>query len=207
MCSSLQMLHVCRWYTQPVCGLFGNEARRVGFQGRLPIFRTPPTAVASLPEGSVWWEGSLNAVVGVVDRHQEAGNHAVAFQRFLPRRSLAQGSAGREQPLPRASSSYRETQRESVTVRVPPPRQGREAQLSFGALKPKPDLGTILQAKRSSAKRTYSPLGKSGVHSSARWPSLLSALRRSVCQPCHIRCYRAQRSPASGHLSSFRLET
>ncbi len=43
----LQVVHT------PVCGLFGNEARRVGFQGRLPIFRAPPTAFASLPEGSV----------------------------------------------------------------------------------------------------------------------------------------------------------
>ncbi len=25
-------------------------------------------------------------------------------------------------------------------------------------------------------------------------------LRRSVCQPCHVRCFRAQRSPASTHL-------
>ncbi len=29
-----------------------------------------------------------------------------------------------------------------------------------------------------------SPLGKSGVHRITRCPSLLSALRRSVCQPC-----------------------
>ncbi len=48
--------------------------------------------------------------------------------------------------------------------------------------------------------------GKSGVHRNIRCPSLLSALRRSACQPCHIRCSRVQRSPASTHLSLFRPE-
>ncbi len=56
MCSSLQTLHVCRWYTQPVCGLFGSEACRVSSR-----FGSPPTAYASLPEVSVWWEGSLQS--------------------------------------------------------------------------------------------------------------------------------------------------
>ncbi len=50
------------------------------------------------------------------------------------------------------------------------------------------------------------PLRKSGVHLIIRCPSLLSALRGSVCQPCHPRCFRAQRSPASTSLS-FHLET
>ncbi len=66
-----------------------------------------------------------DAVDAVVDRHQEAGRQAVAFQRFLPRHSLTQGAAGREQPLPRAGSSYREAQKESVAACAPPRRRGR----------------------------------------------------------------------------------
>ncbi|KAI2644882.1 Isoleucine--tRNA ligase [Labeo rohita] len=42
-------------------------------------------------------------------------------------------------------------------------------------------------------------LGKSVVHRILRCPSLLGALGRLACQPC--RCFRAQRSPASPHLS------
>ncbi len=63
-----------------------------------------------------------DAVDTVVDRHQEAGRQAAAFQRFLPRCSLTQGAAGREQLLPRAGSSYREAQKESVATRAPPRR-------------------------------------------------------------------------------------
>ncbi len=59
-----------------------------------------------------------NAVCAIVDRQQEARKQAAAFHRFLPRRSLAQGAAGQEQPLPHASSSYREAQKESVTGRA-----------------------------------------------------------------------------------------
>ncbi len=79
-----------------------------------------------------------DAVGAVVDRHQEAGKQAVAFQRFLPRRSLAQGAAC-HRPCP------------------PPPRQGRGGKHSSrsGASKPKPDLRTVLQAKRSSANRHW----------------------------------------------------
>ncbi|KAI2647659.1 Protein P [Labeo rohita] len=42
-------------------------------------------------------------------------------------------------------------------------------------------------------------LGKGVVHRILRCPSLLGALGRLACQPC--RCFRAQRSPASPHLS------
>ncbi len=62
----------------------------------------------------------VDAVDSVVDRHQEARRQAAAFQRFFPRRSLAQGAAGREQPRPCAGSSYREAQKESVAARAPP---------------------------------------------------------------------------------------
>ncbi len=58
-----------------------------------------------------------DAVNSVVDRFQEASKQAAAFQRFLPRRSVALGAAGREQPQPCTSSSYREVQRQSVAAR------------------------------------------------------------------------------------------
>ncbi len=95
-----------------------------------------------------------DAVGAVVDRHQDARKQAAAFQRFLPRPSLAQGAAGREQPLPRTGSLYREAQKESVAARAPPwrGRGGKQGSRS-GASKPKSDLRTVLQAKRSSAKR------------------------------------------------------
>ncbi len=40
-----------------------------------------------------------------------------------------------------------------------------------------------------------------------RCPSLLSALRRSVCTPCHIRCFRAQRSNCSDYTRGQSPET
>ncbi len=68
-----------------------------------------------------------DAVDSVVDRYQEARKQAAAFQRFLPRRSIALGAAGREQPQPCTSSSYREIQRQSVASRAPPQRdRGRQ---------------------------------------------------------------------------------
>ncbi|KAI2646466.1 Transposon Ty3-G Gag-Pol polyprotein [Labeo rohita] len=51
-----------------------------------------------------------DAVDSVVSRYQEARKQAAAFQRFLPRRSLAPTAAGREQPSPSTSSSYRQVQ-------------------------------------------------------------------------------------------------
>ncbi|KAI2653716.1 PTS system lactose-specific EIICB component [Labeo rohita] len=58
-----------------------------------------------------------DAVNSVVDRYQEARKQAAAFQRFLPRRHPAHRAAGREQPRPSTSSSYRETQKQSVAKR------------------------------------------------------------------------------------------
>ncbi len=96
-----------------------------------------------------------DAVDSVVDRHQEARRQAAAFQRFLPRCSLARGAAGREQPLPRADSSYREAQKESVAARAPLHKnRGRGGKKRRSRTsQPKPDLRTVLQAKRSSAKK------------------------------------------------------
>ncbi|KAI2646068.1 Transposon Ty3-G Gag-Pol polyprotein [Labeo rohita] len=64
-----------------------------------------------------------DAVNYVVDRYQEARKQAAAFQRFLPRRHPAHGAAGREQPQLSTSSSYRETQKQSVATRTPPQRE------------------------------------------------------------------------------------
>ncbi len=63
-----------------------------------------------------------DAVDSVVDRYQEALKQVAAFQRFLPCHFIALGAAGREQPQPCTSSSYREIQRQSVASRAPPQR-------------------------------------------------------------------------------------
>ncbi len=99
-----------------------------------------------------------DVVDSVVDRHQEAGRQMEEFQRFHSRRSLAHGAAGREQPLPRTSSSHREAQKESIATRAPPKgmgRRGRESSRSRTSQPTKPYLLTVLQAKRSSAKRPW----------------------------------------------------
>ncbi len=88
-------------------------------------------------------------------RHQEAKKQAAVFQRFLPRRSLAQGAAGREQPLPRAGSSYRGVQKESVAAWRG--RGGKQGSRS-GASKSKPDLRKTAGSDGSCVQRdTYWP--------------------------------------------------
>ncbi len=75
------------------------------------------------------------------------------FQRFLPRCSLAQGAAGRKNPPPRTSFSHRDAQKESVATRATP-RRDRGGKRSWSrASKPKPDMWTVLQAKRSSTEK------------------------------------------------------
>ncbi|KAI2661618.1 Transposon Ty3-G Gag-Pol polyprotein [Labeo rohita] len=64
-----------------------------------------------------------DSVNSVVDRYQEARKQAAAFQRFLPLRHPAREAAGREQPRPSTSSSYREAQKQSVATRTPPHRE------------------------------------------------------------------------------------
>ncbi|KAI2645059.1 Retrovirus-related Pol polyprotein from transposon 17.6 [Labeo rohita] len=61
---------------------------------------------------------------------------------------------------------------------------------------------TLVLVSEPGAGSSLSPrmlLGKGVVHRILRCPSLLGALGRLACQPC--RCFRAQRSPASPHLS------
>ncbi len=82
-----------------------------------------------------------DAVDSVVDRYQEARKQAATFQWFLPRRSIALGAAGREQPQPCTSSSYREIQRQSVASRAPPQRdRGRQRPKKSRPSGTKPDL-------------------------------------------------------------------
>jgi hypothetical protein len=94
-----------------------------------------------------------DAVNTVVDRYQEARRQAAAFQRFLPRRSRAQRAAGQEQPSPRTISSYREAQKQSVASRAPPQRSRGGKRSGSRTFKVEPDLRTVLQSKRSSAKK------------------------------------------------------
>ncbi|KAL0161017.1 hypothetical protein M9458_044742, partial [Cirrhinus mrigala] len=81
-----------------------------------------------------------NSVNSVVDRYQEARKQAAAFQRFLPLRHPAREAAGREQPRPSTSSSYRDAQKQSVATRTQPHRERV-------VVRSKPDL-------RSSTKRS-----------------------------------------------------
>ncbi|KAL0176947.1 hypothetical protein M9458_029277, partial [Cirrhinus mrigala] len=103
-----------------------------------------------------------DAVDSVVNRYQEARKQAAAFQKFLPRRSLAHVAAGREQPQPCTSSSYREVQKLSVASRAPPSR-GRDPRHSRpGSSKARPDLRVVLQAKRAPAQKV-APAGEEWV--------------------------------------------
>ncbi len=96
-----------------------------------------------------------DAVNSVVDRFQEASKQAAAFQRFLPRRSIALGAAGREQPQPCTSSSYREVQRQSVASRAPQQRdRGRQRSKKSRPSETKPDLRVVLQSRKPSMKQS-----------------------------------------------------
>ncbi len=95
-----------------------------------------------------------DAINSVVDRYQEARKQAAAFQRFLPRHSLALVAAGLEQPPTRTSSSYREAQTQSVTSRAPPQWDQDRQRCRSGASKAKPDLRVMLQSRKSSTKRS-----------------------------------------------------
>ncbi len=93
-----------------------------------------------------------DAINSVVDRYQEARKQAAAFQRFRPRRSIALGAAGREQPQPCTSSSYREVQKQSVASRAPPQRDRGRRRSKSGASKARPDLRVVLQSGKPSTK-------------------------------------------------------
>ncbi len=105
--------------------------------------------------GSSYWTTRLCLWVcsATLDSHQEAHRDAGAFQWFLPHRPLAQAAARWEQPQPRASSSYREAQRQSVTTRAPSSRD-RDGKWHSGSgpSKLKTDLRAVLQAKKALKK-------------------------------------------------------
>ncbi len=96
--------------------------------------------------GSSYWTTRLCLWVcsATLDSHQ-AQREAGAFQWFLPHRPLAQAAARWEQPQPRASSSYREPQRQSVTTRAPSSRDRDGKRHSApGPSKLKTDLRAVL---------------------------------------------------------------
>ncbi len=108
------------------------------------------------------------------------------------------------------------TTRQSVAYRASPPKNG--------------DTGSVLNRSRQSVKRIWGPLlflrrrrrrrqkkkkdltpegsgqwGQtppkwSGQHLILRCPSPSGVFRGPFCQPCHLVCFRAQRSPASAYL-------
>ncbi|KAI2645959.1 Retrovirus-related Pol polyprotein from transposon 17.6 [Labeo rohita] len=79
-----------------------------------------------------------DAVDSVVSRYQKVHKQAAAFQRFLPRRSLASTAAGCEQPSPCTSSSYRKTR---GTLGRGPPRRGPTCGWCFSLGGPRPQSG------------------------------------------------------------------
>ncbi len=91
-----------------------------------------------------------DAVKSVVDRYQ-ARKQAAAFQRFLPHRSRTLGAAGREH----TSSSYREAQKQSVASCAPPQRGQEQRHSKPGTAKLKTDMRAVLQARKSSAKKSW----------------------------------------------------
>ncbi|KAI2645010.1 2-oxoisovalerate dehydrogenase subunit beta [Labeo rohita] len=98
-----------------------------------------------------------DAINSVVDRYQEARKQAAAFQRYLSRRSLAQGAAGQEQHKPCTSSSYRASQKQSIVSRAPPQWDRDQRRSKSGASKAKPDLRVGFQSRKSSTKRAPVP--------------------------------------------------
>lgn len=96
------------------------------------------------------------AVDAVVNRFQHARTQGEAFRQYLPRRSgarMATAVEGRERAQP-SSSSYHQTQRQSVASRAPP----QHTQVSRRRSHPQPpetrDLRTILQSRRGRGKRS-----------------------------------------------------
>ncbi len=106
-----------------------------------------------------------DAVESVVDRHREARKQTGTFQRFLPRCPPPQAH-------PRASSSYREAQRQRVATRAPPSRdRGGKRRSAPGPSKPKTYLRAVLQAKKAS-KKPWRPWPRA-YEGSPRWRGMV----------------------------------
>ncbi|KAL0152886.1 hypothetical protein M9458_051819 [Cirrhinus mrigala] len=145
-----------------------------------------------------------DTVTSVADRYQQARQQAAAFQRFLPRRYHS-GAAGREQPHPSTSSSYRDTQKQSVASRAPLQRD-REAQRrsKSESSKPKINLRAVLQAKKASAKNS---LQRAHLAASARVRSGAGGLATSKGVSKTARTVVPCRSSISGHRASHSKNT
>ncbi len=128
--------------------------------------------------GSAYWTPRFSssglfgdAVNSVVDRFQEASKQAAAFRRFLPRRSRAQGLLGsspRRVPAPHTGR----LKRRALPLALPHG-GARSKRYSSGTSRSKPDLRSVLTARRSQKKKSWhmgvqdfwgqAPLGKKGV--------------------------------------------
>ncbi|KAL0154061.1 hypothetical protein M9458_050635, partial [Cirrhinus mrigala] len=130
-----------------------------------------------------------DAVDSVVSRYQEARKQAAAFQRFLPRHSLASAAAGHEQLPACTSSSYREVQKLSVATRAPPSRNRDQRHSRPGSSKAGPDLRAVLQSRRPPAKCSVNTRGQPLAASSlSRLFSSVEATAKCVCMgPAHCR--------------------
>lgn len=97
-----------------------------------------------------------DAVNEVVERFQENKKQSEAFKSFLPRRSNPDAAGRARQPQP-SCSSYRVFQKESVASRAPPQKSRGPSQHSQPKQsKQKPDLRTVLLAKKASAQKKRS---------------------------------------------------
>ncbi|KAI2650039.1 Transposon Ty3-G Gag-Pol polyprotein [Labeo rohita] len=102
-------------------------------------------------------DARLGLLACLATQYQEARKQAAAFQKFLPRRSLAHVAAGREQPQPCTSSSYREVQKLSVASRAPPSR-GRDSRHSRpGPLRRGPTCGSCFRRRGPRPKAVLTP--------------------------------------------------
>ncbi len=142
---------------------------------------------------------SVDSVDSVVDRYQEARKQAVAFKRFLPRHSIVLGAAGQELLIQGDSKTERCLSCSPVA--------GTRTTTLLGLLGRSPIWGSCfsLGSPRQSGPDIYS----SGLLRVAPAGEERSALHYTVSvspqrQPCQI--FRAQQSPASASLSSFRPE-
>ncbi|KAI2667130.1 Transposon Ty3-G Gag-Pol polyprotein [Labeo rohita] len=123
-----------------------------------------------------------DSVNSVVDRYQEARKQAAAFQRFLPLRHPAREAAGREQPRPSTSSSYRDAQKQSVATCTPPHRE--RVVLRSNRRSPRlsgPDNSGPLRATPGGERRgaPHSSVSASPVPSGDRSASGQSGLQRA----------------------------
>ncbi len=142
-----------------------------------------------------------DAVGAVVDRHQEAGKQAVAFQRFLPRRSLAQGAAC-HRPCPPPPPRGR-AEAGSTALGRGPRSLSRICGPSFRRRGPRPigtdACGSVSTRIASFVEERLSPQCTVPVSPQCRQEIGLPSLPHTVLKGTAI--------SSEHHLSSFRSET